>query len=198
MGAHFITFYLVTITNTGSILSTGWSYHGHLDCYIGWTGWRIEQAASVGGALIWCCDKRLLELRLSLLYSEEFLLFSLSSKPRQRSSPDTILSKQYVLILISEVDLDFSRYGFKPINKPSLCIKKNLKKGRAKSYQWKMSRLKGSPSGPPLICLRDQSRTHLVLSRSRLPCTVLHRCYWWESRAEPTPDPSERVWRVVS
>lgn len=42
------------------------------------------------------------------------------------------------------------------------------------------------------VCCINSSRL-----RCPRPCTVLHRCYWWESEAEPAPDPSERVWSVV-
>lgn len=47
------------------------------------------------------------------------------------------------------------------------------------------------------ISLQDRFSTPSVLSRCPRLCTVLHRCYWWESQAEPAPDPSERVWTVA-
>lgn len=49
-----------------------------------------------------------------LCFIQKFRLFSLSLKPGHRTSPDTIFTKQYILIPIGEVGLDLPKTGSSP------------------------------------------------------------------------------------
>lgn len=93
-----------------TILSSGWL---RVVFYFGLTGWRIQKVVlqEVLSSL------SLIDNSLSygsLCFTQKFLLYSSSLEPGHRTSPDTIFTKQYILILIGDVGLDLPNTDSSP------------------------------------------------------------------------------------